>query len=93
MSIQVSIGGRPLCNLQCADNIDLLGDSEEELHQLTERLEKAAAGNGVEIKFADQAAFGSCPSLGGAAKIKKKHEWRGDQCRRDESWLIEKWWA
>ena len=27
----VSIGGRPLCNLQCADNIDLLGGSEEEL--------------------------------------------------------------
>ena len=28
----VSIGGQPLCNLQFADDIDLLGCSEKELH-------------------------------------------------------------
>ena len=33
-----------LCNLQFADDIALLGDSEEKVHQLTERLEKTAAG-------------------------------------------------
>ena len=32
----VSIGGRPLCNLRFADDIDLLGDSDEELQRLNE---------------------------------------------------------
>jgi len=45
----VSIGGRPLCNLRFADDIDLLGSSEEELQRLTERLEKTAAAYGMEI--------------------------------------------
>ena len=44
----VSIGGRPLCNLQFADDIDQLGGSQEELQQLTERLEKIAASYGLE---------------------------------------------
>ena len=35
-----------LCNLRFADDIDLLGGSEEEL---TERLQKTAAGYGMEI--------------------------------------------
>ena len=38
-----SIGERLLCNLQFADGIDLMGGSKE-LQQLTERLEKTAAG-------------------------------------------------
>ena len=42
----LSIGGRPLCNLRFADDIDL-GDSEEELQQ--ERLDKTAADYGMEI--------------------------------------------
>ena len=40
----VSIGARPLCNLRFADDIDLLDGSEEELQQLTERLDQTAAG-------------------------------------------------
>ena len=56
-----SIGGRLLCNLRfayrniiiiiiiIADDVDLLGGSEEELPQLNERLEKATAGYGMEI--------------------------------------------
>ena len=35
----VSIGGRPLCNLRFADDIDLIGRDEEELQDLTTRLE------------------------------------------------------
>ena len=46
----VSIGGRPLCNLQFADDIDLLIGSEEELQQLAEGLEKPAADYGMEIR-------------------------------------------
>ena len=45
----VSIGGRRPCNVRFADDIDLLGGSEEELQRLTERLEKTAAGYGMEI--------------------------------------------
>ena len=47
---------RPLCNLLFADDIDLLGGSEEELQQLTERLDKTAAGYGVEISY-DKSKF------------------------------------
>ena len=39
----VSIGGRPLWNLWFADAIDLVGSSENELQQLTQRLEGTAA--------------------------------------------------
>ena len=37
--------------MRFADDIDLLGGSEEEQQQLTERLEKTAAGYGMEICF------------------------------------------
>ena len=49
LSAALSNGGRPLCNLHFADDIDLPECSEEELQQLTERLEKTAAGYGMEI--------------------------------------------
>ena len=42
------IGGRPLCNLRFADDIHLLGSSEEKLQQLR-RLEETAAEYGMEI--------------------------------------------
>ena len=45
------IGGRPLCNLRFADEIDLLGGNGEELELFTERLEKTVAGYGMEINF------------------------------------------
>ena len=44
-----SIGGRPFCDLRFADDIGLLGGSEEELQQLTQRLEETAAVYGSEI--------------------------------------------
>ena len=34
----ISIGGRPLCNLRFAVNIDLMGGSNDELQDLTNRL-------------------------------------------------------
>ena len=45
----VSTRGRPLCNLRFANDIGLLGGSEEELQQLTEILEKTAVGYGMEL--------------------------------------------
>ena len=39
----LSIGGQPLCNLRFSDDISLLEGSEEELQQLTERLEETPA--------------------------------------------------
>ena len=44
----VFIGGRPLCNLRLADDIDLLGGSEKEL-QLTERVDTIAASYNKDI--------------------------------------------
>ena len=45
----VSFGGRPLCSLRFADDIDLLGGSAEDLQQLYEILDKTAARYGTEI--------------------------------------------
>ena len=57
----VSIGGRPLCNLRFADDIDLLGSSEEELQQLSRRLDETAAEYGMEIS-SEKAKFSSTAS-------------------------------
>ena len=45
----VSIRGRSLCNLQFADDIDLLGRSEDGLQQLIQRLEETATEYDMEI--------------------------------------------
>jgi hypothetical protein len=45
----ISIGGRPLCNLRFADDIDLMGGNEAELQELTTRLEKASGAVGMEV--------------------------------------------
>ena len=47
--ISISIGGRPICNLQFADNIDLIGGSNDELQDLTNRLEDSATAHGMEV--------------------------------------------
>ena len=48
--LSVTQGGRPLCNLQFADDIDLRGVGEEDLRKLTERPEKTTAGYDMEIR-------------------------------------------
>ena len=45
----VSIGGRPICNLCFADDIDLLASNHTQLQELTTRLEKAAREFGMEV--------------------------------------------
>ena len=45
----VSIGGRTITNLRCADDIDGLAGEEEELANLVERLDKASTAYGMEI--------------------------------------------
>ncbi len=45
----VSSGGRRLANLRCADDIDGLAGSEEELAQLVERLDKTSTSYGMQI--------------------------------------------
>ena len=46
---RVSIEGRPLCNLRFADDIDLLGSSEEELQHLLKDWRKQRLQYGMEI--------------------------------------------
>ena len=43
----ISIGRRPICNLQFADNIDLMGGSSGELQDLTNRLVDRAKAYGM----------------------------------------------
>ena len=43
------LGSRLLCTLRFANDVDLLGGLAGELQQITERLEKTAAGYGMEI--------------------------------------------
>ena len=45
----ISIGGRPLCNLRFADDIDLLAGSNTELQELTDKLADRAGAYGMEI--------------------------------------------
>ena len=45
----ISIGGRPLCNLRFADDIDLLAGSNKELQELTDKLADRAKAYGMEI--------------------------------------------
>lgn len=45
----ISIGGRPLCNLRFADDIDLMAGSNSELQNLTDKLSSSAGSYGMEI--------------------------------------------
>ena len=38
----ISVGGRPVCNLRFADDIDLMGGSNIELQELTDKLADSA---------------------------------------------------
>ena len=52
----ISIGGRPICKLRFADDIDLMGGSNGELQDLTNRLEDTATAYGMEVKLAQERA-------------------------------------
>ena len=45
----ISIGGRPICKLRFADNIDLVDGSEVELQDLTNSLFDRTRANGMEV--------------------------------------------
>ena len=45
----ISIGGRPISNLRFADDIDLMGGSNSELQDLTNRLSERAGAYGMEV--------------------------------------------
>ena len=45
----ISIGGRPVCNLQVASDISLMGGSSGELQDLTNRLLDRACTYGTEV--------------------------------------------
>ena len=45
----ISIGGRPVCNLRFADDIDLIGGSDSKLQDLTSKLAANAKAYGMEI--------------------------------------------
>ncbi|GFR90329.1 endonuclease-reverse transcriptase, partial [Elysia marginata] len=45
----ISIGGRPVCNLRFADDIDLIAGSQAELQLLTDRLVASSKAFGMEV--------------------------------------------
>ena len=45
----ISIGGRPICNLRVTDDIDLMGGSNGELKDITNRFVDRATAYGVEV--------------------------------------------
>ena len=47
----ITIGGKPICNLQLADNIDLVGNKDSELQDLTSRLADKATASGTEVSI------------------------------------------
>ena len=62
MQKKLHIDTSSVSNLRFADDIDLLGGSEDELQQLTERLDETAAGYGMEISAPTKAKFSSTAS-------------------------------
>ena len=46
----ISIGGRPICNPRFTDDIDLMGGSNGELQDLTNRLVDRATAYGMEVR-------------------------------------------
>ena len=48
-STSISVGGRSVCNLRFADDIDLMAGSNEELQDLTNRLTNSANAYGMEV--------------------------------------------
>ena len=48
----ISIGGRPICNLHFADDIDLMVGSNSELQELTNKLIATASAYEMEISTA-----------------------------------------
>ena len=47
----ISIGGRPICNLLFADDIDLMGGSSSELQYLTNNPVDRATAYGMEVSI------------------------------------------
>ena len=45
----ISVDGRPICNLRVADDTDLMGDSNGELQDLTNRLVDRATAYAIEV--------------------------------------------
>ena len=45
----IPIGGRPRCNLRDADDINFMGDSNGDRHDLTNRLVSRATAYGMEV--------------------------------------------
>ena len=45
----ISIGGRPICNLRFADDIDLMAGTNQELQSLTDSLARNSSAYGMEI--------------------------------------------
>ena len=48
----ICIGGRPICNLHFADDIDLMAGSNSDLQELTNKLIATAGAYGMEISMA-----------------------------------------
>ena len=54
----ISIGGRIISNLRFADDIDLMGGSNDELQELTDRLSSSAREYGMEINSGKEQSHG-----------------------------------
>ena len=65
----VSIGGRTITNLRCADDIDGLAGEEEELANLAENLDKTSTAYGTEIS-AERTKLMTNSTSGSNAEIK-----------------------
>ena len=50
----ISIGGRPICSIRFADDIDLMGGSKGELQSLTKRFIDRATAYGMEVSTEQQ---------------------------------------
>ena len=72
----ISIGGRPRCNLQFADNIDFMGGSSSELQDFTDRLTEQGHIYGMDVSTKMSKIM-----TNGTNKHERPETRGGDQCQ------------
>ena len=61
----ITIDGRPICNLRFADDIDLMGSSNNELQELTDRLVTSASAYSMEVSTSSTERIASGITMNG----------------------------
>ena len=80
----ISIGGRPICNLHFADNIDPMVGSNSELQELTNKLIATASAYGMEISTVKSKVMVNSTNNASVSIIMDGKNWK--KCPASNTW-------